>query len=131
MSEQTNQAINSLISVEAIAEYIAQHSDPEQQRYVFAYSITITNHSSVDVTLLSRRWLITDANGENSVVEGDGVVGEQPTISAGKSYRYASGSVFKTPFGIMQGQYIMIDNQGTKHTVEIPVFNLSTPHLVN
>ena len=126
-----NETLGELISVSAVTEYIEQHSEPDKERFVFAYTITITNNSSKSVKLMTRRWLITDANGESSTVEGDGVVGEQPKILAGKSYTYSSGSVFKTPFGIMQGQYMMIDDQGNEVIVEIPPFNLSLPHLVN
>ena len=126
-----NKTLDELISVSAVTEYIEQHSEPDKERFVFAYTITITNNSSKSVKLMTRRWLITDANGESSTVEGDGVVGEQPKILAGKSYTYSSGSVFKTPFGIMQGQYLMIDDQGNEVIVEIPPFNLSLPHLVN
>lgn len=126
-----NETLGELISVSAVTEYIEQHSEPDKERFVFAYTITITNNSSKSVKLMTRRWLITDANGESSTVEGDGVVGEQPKILAGQSYTYSSGSVFKTPFGIMQGQYLMIDDQGNEVIVEIPPFNLSLPHLVN
>jgi len=126
-----NETLGELVSVNAVTEYIEQHSEPDKERFVFAYTITITNNSSKSIKLMTRRWLITDANGENSTVEGDGVVGEQPKILAGKSYTYSSGSVFKTPFGIMQGQYLMIDDQGNEMIVEIPPFSLSLPHLVN
>lgn len=123
--------IGKLINISTQVHYIEQHSDPEQERFVFSYTITITNNSAEPVQLMARRWLITDANGENSTVEGEGVVGEQPKIPAGKSHTYTSGSVFKTPLGIMQGQYQMQTANGQEFTALIPVFTLSLPNLVN
>ena len=96
------------VPVEVETCYIAPQSDPTAQRYVFAYTITIRNLSSDTVQLLSRYWLITDANGKQTEVEGEGVVGEQPTLAPGSSYRYTSGAVLDTPVGTMQGHYQMI-----------------------
>lgn len=111
--------------------YIDAQSSTEEEQFVFSYTITIANKGNEQVQLMTRRWLITDANGETATVEGDGVVGQQPVIQPGHSYTYTSGSVFKTPFGIMQGQYQMVDSQQQPFDVEIPVFRLTTPNLLN
>lgn len=89
------------------------------------------NLSSQTVQLMSRRWLITDADGKQTVVEGDGVVGEQPRIKANDEYTYSSGTALDTPVGVMQGQYLMIDEQGESFTVEIEPFRLAVPHVLN
>jgi len=111
--------------------YIDAQSSAEEKQFVFSYTITIANQGNEKVQLMTRRWLITDANGETATVEGDGVVGQQPVIQPGQSYTYTSGSVFKTPFGIMQGQYKMLDSQQQPFDVEIPVFRLTTPNLLH
>ena len=86
--------------------YVEAQSQPEKDKYVFAYTITIKNHSR-NTKLHSRYWLITDANGKETEVEGEGVVGEQPTIRPGESYKYTSGAVLDTPVGTMEGYYVM------------------------
>ncbi len=117
------------VSVETF--YIAAQSDPAAQRYVFAYTITIRNHSSESVQLLRRHWLITDANGKQTAVEGDGVVGEQPRLAPGSSYQYTSGAVLETPVGTMQGHYEMISAQQEKFHASIPLFRLAMPNILN
>lgn len=111
--------------------YIAAQSDPAAQRYVFAYTITISNHSDSTVQLLRRYWLITDANGKQTEVEGDGVVGEQPTLAPGSSYRYTSGAVLDTPVGTMQGHYEMVDASQQPFVTAIPLFRLAMPNILN
>ncbi|RNE78468.1 Co2+/Mg2+ efflux protein ApaG [Vibrio cholerae] len=119
------------IKIQVQTRYIEEQSNPECQRFVFAYLITIKNLSSQTVQLMSRRWLITDADGKQTVVEGDGVVGEQPRIKANDEYTYSSGTALDTPVGVMQGQYLMIDEQGESFTVEIEPFRLAVPHVLN
>ncbi|MGX9419404.1 Co2+/Mg2+ efflux protein ApaG [Vibrio sp. RC27] len=119
------------IKIQVRTKYIEEQSQPEKSRYVFAYMITIRNLSSQEVQLLSRRWLITDADGKQISVEGEGVVGEKPIISAHDDYSYTSGTVIETPVGAMQGHYIMIDEAGDEFTVAIEPFRLSIPNILN
>ncbi|WP_154172670.1 Co2+/Mg2+ efflux protein ApaG [Vibrio metoecus] len=119
------------IKIQVQTRYIEEQSDPEYQRFVFAYLITIKNLSTQTVQLLGRRWLITDADGKQTVVEGDGVMGEQPYIQANDEYTYSSGTALDTPIGVMQGQYLMVDEQGGSFSVEIEPFRLAVPHILN
>jgi ApaG protein len=119
------------VPVEVDTFYIAAQSDPSAQRYVFAYTITIQNHSSEPIQLLRRYWLITDANGKQTEVEGDGVVGEQPNLAPGASYRYTSGAVLETPVGTMQGHYEMVTQQHQLFRAAIPLFRLAMPNILN
>lgn len=119
------------IGVSVDTFYIAAQSDPGAQRYVFAYTITIRNHSAEDVQLLRRYWLITDANGKQTEVEGDGVIGEQPRLAPGSSYQYTSGAVLETPVGTMQGHYEMITKQHEHFNAAIPLFRLAMPNILN
>ncbi len=119
------------IAVSVDTFYIAAQSDPNAQRYVFAYTITIRNQSAEDVQLLRRYWLITDANGKQTEVAGDGVIGEQPRLSPGASYQYTSGAVLETPVGTMQGHYEMITAQQEQFNAAIPLFRLAMPNILN
>lgn len=118
-------------AVEVETQYIVEESDPDSERYVFAYTITISNSGKSPATLLRRHWLITDASGEVEEVEGAGVVGEQPCIKPGESFRYTSGAVLKTPVGAMQGSYQFARDDATSFSVPIPVFSLSVPNMVH
>ncbi len=111
--------------------YLGAQSDPASDRYVFAYTITIENHSAEQVKLLKRYWLITDANGKQAEVYGDGVVGEQPELSPGASYSYTSGAVLETPVGTMQGHYEMLSQSQQAFKAAIPVFRLAMPNILN
>ncbi len=119
------------IQVEAQAEFISAQSDPDDERHVFAYHITITNTGKLAAQLLSRHWIITDGSGERQEVRGEGVVGEQPRLSPGEQFRYTSGSVLKTPVGTMQGSYQMIAEDGTRFEAPIPVFTLAMPRTLH
>ncbi len=119
------------ILVDAIPQYIASQSSPADHRYVFAYTITITNAGSVPARLLSRHWLITDSNGKIQEVRGEGVIGEQPYLKAGESFRYSSGAMIETPVGIMQGQYLMISDGGDNFNASVPQFTLSVPRTLH
>jgi ApaG protein len=119
------------ISVKTRTVYIADQSDPASDRYVFAYTITITNNGSVAAQLLSRHWIITDATDKVQEVRGKGVVGEQPHLRPGESFEYTSGSAIATPVGTMRGSYQMVAEDGTKFDVTIPEFTLSMPRVLH
>ncbi|OGT64170.1 MAG: Co2+/Mg2+ efflux protein ApaG [Gammaproteobacteria bacterium RIFCSPLOWO2_01_FULL_47_190] len=119
------------IKVEVKTTYVQEQSEPENNRFVFAYTITITNTGQVPAQLLSRHWVITDANNKVQEVRGEGVVGEQPYLTPGDSFRYTSAAMLETPVGCMQGNYQMIADDGVEFDAEIPVFNLSTPHTIH
>jgi ApaG protein len=119
------------ISVKTRTVYIADQSDPASDRYVFAYTITITNTGSVAAQLISRHWIITDANDKVQEVRGKGVVGEQPHLRPGESFEYTSGSAIATPVGTMRGSYQMVADDGTKFDVPIPEFTLSMPRVLH
>lgn len=115
------------IAVEVETDYIESQSAPEDQRYVFSYTITIRNEGTEPAKLLNRHWIITDANGNVQEVRGKGVVGEQPHLKPGESFRYTSGTVLGTPVGSMHGTYDMVDNQGNHFDAMIPAFSLARP----
>jgi ApaG protein len=119
------------IVVEATPHYIEKQSSPDDQRYVFAYTISISNAGSVPAKLLSRHWLITDANGKIQEVKGDGVVGEQPYLQPGEVFRYTSGAIIETPVGVMQGKYLMLADDGERFNANIPKFTLSVPRVLH
>ncbi|RZL05075.1 MAG: Co2+/Mg2+ efflux protein ApaG [Pedobacter sp.] len=118
------------ISVETV--YQEQYSNPANEHYMFAYSITIENLTSDTVQLLSRKWFIFDAAGDTRIVEGAGVVGLQPVISSGESYSYVSGCTLKSELGSMRGHYTMLDHfTGITFEAEIPEFELIVPYRLN
>ncbi len=117
--------------VEVETRYLPDQSDPAQNRYVFAYTITIVNQGSVAAKLLTRHWIITDAEGKVQEVRGEGVVGEQPYLRPGDGFRYTSGTILETPIGSMQGSYQMIADDGTEFDAEIPAFNLAVPNTLH
>jgi ApaG protein len=122
---------NCEISIEVATDYIDEQSEPDIGRYVFAYTITIANMGSTPAKLISRHWLITDANGKVQEVRGDGVVGEQPHLNPGEKFRYSSGAVLETPVGAMQGSYRMEADNGTSFDAPIPPFTLAVPGLLH
>lgn len=117
------------ISVQSF--YIDGQSEPDKQQFVFAYTIDIENRGDIAAQLLRRYWLITDANGKESEVSGEGVVGEQPTLGPSETYRYTSGAVIDTPVGTMQGHYEFIDEHGENFIAPIKVFRLAQPGILN
>lgn len=119
------------IDVSVVTQYIAQQSIEAEHQFVFSYTITVTNNSDETVQLLSRYWLITDANGDANTVTGDGVIGQQPYISPSEIFTYSSGCVLKSPLGNMQGHYQMQRNSGELIQVDIPVFRLAKPNILN
>jgi len=112
-------------------EYLPEHSEPEDDRYVFAYHIRICNVGSVGAQLISRHWLITNGNGEVEEVKGAGVVGDQPLIAPGGEHQYNSFCVLETPVGWMQGSYQMVADDGIGFEAEIPPFRLAVPGSLN
>ena len=119
------------ISVSPRAFYIAEQSDADAGRYAFAYTITITNNGAVPAQLISRHWIITDANNLVQEVKGQGVVGAQPKLKPGESFEYTSGSMLATPVGTMRGSYQMIADDGTRFDASIPEFTLSAPRVLH
>lgn len=117
--------------VEVQTNYISEQSDPEQNRFVFSYTITISNEGQVPAKLLARHWIITNADGKVEEVEGEGVVGEQPHLNPGEQFQYTSGTVLETPVGSMHGTYQMIADDGVEFKAEIPVFTLSVPNTLH
>jgi ApaG protein len=119
------------IRINVNTSYIDDQSEPDADRYVFAYTITISNVGAVPATLLSRHWVITDANGKVQEVSGDGVVGEQPHLNPGERFRYSSGAVLETPVGAMQGLYRMETDTGASFDAPIAAFTLAVPGLLH
>jgi len=117
--------------VEVQTNYILEQSEPDDERYVFSYTITIENHGDIPAKLLSRHWYITDADGNVQEVEGEGVVGEQPLLQPGDGFRYTSGTVLKTPVGSMHGSYHMLADDGTEFDTPIAPFTLSVPNTLH
>ena len=119
------------IKIEVATEYIESQSDPDEHRYAFAYTITIINIGSVSAKLISRHWIITDADGHVEEVRGPGVVGEQPVLKPGEGFQYTSGCPLATPVGTMKGSYQCMTEAGTPFEVPIPEFVLSMPRILH
>ncbi len=119
------------IQIQVATNYVDEQSQPDAGRYVFAYTITISNNGDVAAKLLSRHWVITDANGKVQEVSGDGVVGEQPYLEPGERFRYSSGAVLETPVGSMQGLYRMVAEDGMNFDAPIAPFTLAVPGLLH
>jgi len=119
------------VDIEVETHYIEEQSLPEENRYVFAYTITIHNNGEQPAKLLSRHWIITDGDGNTQEVRGEGVVGEQPQIAPGDVFRYTSGTVLETPVGTMEGSYRMRADDSREFDATIPVFTLSLPHTLH
>ena len=119
------------IDVSAEVKYLPDQSDEAKRRYVFAYTITITNNGTVPAQLVTRHWIITDANGEVQEVKGEGVVGEQPHLKSGQSFQYTSGAAIATPVGTMRGTYQMVADDGVRFDATIPEFTLAMPRTLH
>ncbi len=119
------------IDIDVKTHYLEEQSVPEENRYVFAYTITIRNNGNLPAKLLQRHWVITDGDGKTQEVRGEGVVGEQPHIAPGDHFSYTSGTVLDTPVGTMQGSYQMRSEDGEEFDAIIPVFTLSAPHTLH
>jgi len=121
-------AVTHDIRVTVTPEYSEERSEPGQDRYFWLYTIEIENLGSGVVQLTHRHWRITDAKGKLEEVRGPGVVGEQPKLEPGQSFRYTSGCPLTTPSGIMVGAYRMVDSDGRAFDVAVPAFSLDSPH---
>ena len=119
------------IQIDVRTVYLPGQSAPDEDRYVFAYTVTITNSGLVPARLVTRHWIITDANEQTREVHGEGVVGEQPYLLPGSSFQYTSGTILETPVGTMKGSYQMIADDGTQFDAEIPSFTLSIPRTLH
>jgi len=119
------------IHVDVETAFVPDQSDPVQNRFVFSYTITIRNQGGSPAKLLTRHWIITDANGKVQEVRGEGVVGEQPHIKPGEGFRYSSGAVLETPVGSMQGAYQMVNDHGERFDAPIAPFRLAVPGLLH
>ena len=119
------------IDVQVQTRFVPDQSRPGDNRYVFAYTITLRNAGQLPARLLARRWQITDANGKVEEVSGDGVVCEQPWMRPGEDFEYTSGAVLETPVGIMGGSYQMLADDGTEFEAPIPTFTLSIPRTLH
>ena len=122
---------NHNIDVEVTPSYIKEQSDPQNNHFVFSYTVTISNTGLIAAKLLTRHWIITDGNGAVQEVKGDGVVGEQPHLNPGEGFEYTSGTFMKTPVGTMHGTYQMITDDGVKFDATIPSFTLSVPNFLH
>ncbi|HEY3621966.1 MAG TPA: Co2+/Mg2+ efflux protein ApaG [Roseiarcus sp.] len=121
------EAVTHHVKVTVEPTFDPERSDPDERRYFWRYAIEIVNLGDKPVTLMERRWRITDAAGRQQEVRGPGVVGEQPTIPPGQSFRYTSGCPLTTPSGLMVGEYRMVDPDGRSFEVSIPAFSLDSP----
>jgi ApaG protein len=119
------------IEVDAATQYLSEQSDEAANRYVFAYTIKLRNTGSVAAQLISRHWIITDAQGLVQEVRGLGVVGAQPLIEPGESFEYTSGAAIATAVGTMKGSYQMLATDGTRFEASIPEFTLSVPRVLH
>jgi len=119
------------ITVAVKTAYLPEQSDPARSTYVFAYTITITNTGEVAAQLISRHWIITDADSQVQEVKGLGVVGQQPLLQPGESFEYTSGTSLATAVGTMRGTYQMVAGDGKAFDAEIPQFTLSMPRVLH
>lgn len=120
-----------LIKVVVQTRHLSDHPASDENKYAFAYQITITNHSDTQVQLMSRYWLITDGTGKKSEVQGEGVVGKQPHLAPGEEFQYTSGAILDTPVGTMEGYYDMQVQGGETLRVPIEVFRLAVPNTIH
>jgi ApaG protein len=119
------------VAVSAQTQYLPEQSDESANRYAFAYTITIRNAGQFAAQLISRHWIITDAQGLVQEVRGLGVVGAQPLLQPGESFEYTSGASIATPVGTMRGSYQMVAEDGARFEAEIPEFTLAVPRVIH
>lgn len=119
------------IKINVATHYLPDQSEPAAARFVFAYTVTITNSGNVTAQLISRHWIISDADGKVQEVRGLGVVGQQPLLKPGEHFEYTSGSALATPVGTMKGSYHMVAEDGTQFEATIPEFVLSMPRTLH
>ena len=119
------------LEISVATQFLDEQSDPDGERFVFAYTIHIRNDGKMPARLLRRHWLITDGNGKVQEVVGEGVVGEQPWLRPGEGFEYTSGAVLETDIGTMRGSYDVLADDGTRFATPIPVFTLSVPRTLH
>lgn len=119
------------VEIKAISRFLPDQSDPSANRYVFAYHITISNHSEQTVKLLTRHWIITDAEDKVQEVRGEGVIGQQPVLRPGESFEYSSGCSIATPVGTMKGSYFMEADDGRQFDAPVAEFTLAMPRTLH
>lgn len=119
------------IRVEVKAEYVPDHSNPEEDSYFFIYNVLIVNEGELPAKLITRHWIITDAYGQEEHIRGPGVVGETPRLEPGQGFRYTSACPLGTPVGAMRGTYQMVRDDGYMFDAQVGVFTLATPHTLN
>ena len=119
------------ITVTPRASYVEDQSDPSKNQYVFAYTITVTNSGTIPAQLISRHWVITDANNKVVEIKGLGVIGQQPLLKPGESFEYSSGTHLETAVGTMRGEYQMVAEDGQHFDAPIPSFTLSVPRVLH
>jgi len=127
----TSEAVTRGIRVHVTSQYSPERSQPSKNQWFFLYTIEISNEGTETVQLVTRHWIITDASGHVEEVKGPGVVGQQPVLAPGEAFEYTSGCPLTTPFGMMQGTYQMVNQQGEQFDVEIAQFQLSEPYTVH
>ena len=127
MSEATTNGVR----VAVTTRFLEERSNPQTKKFIFAYTVTITNTEAVPVQLMSRKWIIRDADGDIETIEGPGVVGEKPVLQPGQSFEYTSFCPLETPFGTMEGHYNMVAADGSRFQARIAPFGLATPGPLN
>lgn len=118
-------------SISVRPQFVPEHSDPDEEKFLFAYTVTIRNTGDVTAQLISRHWIITDANNKVEEVQGLGVVGEQPVLQPGEAFEYTSGCPLATPVGSMRGSYQCVAEDGTRFEAAIPEFVLTMPRTLH
>jgi ApaG protein len=119
------------LSVSVVTQYVEEQSDPDEDRYVFAYTITIRNTGTVTAQVVSRHWIIRDSDDNVQEVQGLGVVGHQPLLKPGEQFEYTSGTALATANGTMRGEYFAVAEDGTRFDVPIPEFGLAVPRTLH
>jgi ApaG protein len=131
LPEPTSEAVTQNVRVEVESQYAPEHSQPFKNKWLFYYTIRITNEGDETVQLLSRHWIATDASGHVDEVRGLGVVGEQPVLAPGESFQYTSSWPLRTPMGVLRGTYQMISESGSTFDIEIAPVGLREPYTVH
>jgi len=126
-----SEAVTNNIRVEVLSRYSPENSQPSQSAWIFQYTVRITNQGAETVQLISRHWIITDALDHTEEVKGPGVIGEQPVLAPGESFKYSSWCPLKTPTGTMHGTYQMVRPDGSRFDIEIAPFGLKAPYTVH
>lgn len=132
MKNEVVKDVSNQIGIEVVSNYQREFSNPVDKTYLFAYQIKITNHSAYPVQLQSRKWFIFDSSGKQTIVQGEGVVGQHPTLEPGESFQYISSCPLESPLGYMHGEYSFVSgNKGKRFTSIIPKFTLTCPDILN